>query len=59
MSSWCVCGVLVLMLLSLTSIQDKIVKVTKLIDCDDEASEAFLQNLVRKGSVIFRNCILT
>lgn len=48
----CVCGVLFLVLLSLASVQEKIVRVTKLISCDDEASQTFLQKLVRTK---FRN----
>lgn len=59
MSSCCLCGVLGLMLLSLTNVQEKITNITKMIDCDDEASQTFLQKLVRiKYPVIFRKCIV-
>ena len=51
-SSCCVCGVLILVLLSLTNVQEKITRVTKLISCDDDASQTFLQKLVRTR---FRN----
>ena len=42
------------MLLSLTSVHDKIVEVAKAIHCDNEASQTFLQKLVRECSVNFR-----
>ena len=54
----CACGVLVLVLLSLTSVHDKIAQVAKAINCDNEASRTFLQKLVNECSVNSRKCMM-